>query len=98
MDNSTITCHEIIDADVDVEKLNGEVKSNNEEAKTKFNGKTQPLKRNISIFFFFFFFASFSVAIALLIALSIYCYLIKYRAKQKQLLPFHYTNNELINV
>ena len=35
------------------------------------------------------------ITIALLIAVSIYCYLIEYRAKQ--LLPFHYTNNELIN-
>ena len=36
--------------------------------------------------------------ITLLIAVSIYCYLIKYRAKQKHLLPFHYTNNELKQV
>ena len=35
------------------------------------------------------------ITIALLIAVSIYCYLIKYRAKQKHLLPFHGTNNEL---
>ena len=28
-------------------------------------------------------------------AVSIYCYLIKYRAKQKYLLPFYVTNNEL---
>ena len=33
------------------------------------------------------------ITIALLIAVSIYCYLIKYQAKQ--LLPFHYKNNEL---
>ena len=33
--------------------------------------------------------------IALLIAVSIYCCLIKYRAKQKHLLLFHDTNNEL---
>ena len=31
----------------------------------------------------------------LLIAVSIYYYLIKYLAKQKHLLPFHVTNNEL---
>ena len=31
---------------------------------------------------------------ALLIAVSIYCYQIKYRAKQKHLLPFYITNNE----
>ena len=35
------------------------------------------------------------VTIALLIAVSVYCYLIKYRAKQKHLLPFHVTNNGL---
>ena len=34
------------------------------------------------------------ITIALLIAVSIYCYLIKYRAKQKHLLPFQVTNNE----
>ena len=36
-----------------------------------------------------------SITIALLIAVSIYCYLVRYRAKQKHLLPFHVTNNEL---
>ena len=35
------------------------------------------------------------ITIALLIAVSIYCYLIEYRVKQKHLLPFHVTNNEL---
>ena len=38
------------------------------------------------------------ITIALLIAISIYCYLIKYRAKQKKLLSFHDTNNELREV
>ena len=38
------------------------------------------------------------ITIALLIAVSIYCYLIKYRAKQKHLLPFHVTNSELKEV
>ena len=33
--------------------------------------------------------------IALLIGVSIYSYLIKYWAKQKHLLPFHVTNNNL---
>ena len=36
------------------------------------------------------------ITTALLIAISIYCYLIKYQAKQKHLLQFHDTNNELI--
>ena len=35
------------------------------------------------------------ITIALLIAVSIYCYLIKYRAKQRHLLPFNFTNNKL---
>ena len=38
------------------------------------------------------------ITIALLIAVSIYYYLIKYQAKQKHLLPFHDTNNELKKV
>ena len=35
------------------------------------------------------------ITIALLITVSIHCYLIKYRGKQKHLLPFHFTNNKL---
>ena len=35
------------------------------------------------------------ITIALSIAVSIYCYLIKYGAKQKHLLLFHVTSNEL---
>ena len=38
------------------------------------------------------------ITITLLIALSICCYLIKFRPEQKQLLPFHNTNNELREV
>ena len=38
------------------------------------------------------------IAITLLISVSIYCYLIKYQAKQKHLLPFRDTNNELREV
>ena len=38
------------------------------------------------------------VTISLLIAVSIYCYLIKYRAKQKHLLPYHITNKSLIEI
>ena len=33
--------------------------------------------------------------LAQIIAISIYCYLIKYKAKQKHLLPFYVGNNEL---
>ena len=38
------------------------------------------------------------ITIALLIAVSTYCYLIKHRSKQKHLLSFHDTNNELREV
>ena len=38
------------------------------------------------------------ITIALLIAVSICCYLIKYRVKQKHLLPSHKSNNELKEV
>ena len=44
----------------------------------------------------FYIFLPFSLnTIALLVAISIYCCLVKYRAKQKHLLPFHVTNNKL---
>ena len=38
------------------------------------------------------------IIIALLIVVPIYRYLIKHRSKQKHLLPFHVTNNELKQV
>ena len=38
------------------------------------------------------------INIALLIAVSTYCYLIKYKAKEKHLLPFYVTNNKLKEV
>ena len=44
---------------------------------------------------FYILFEFLLVTIALLIAVSIYCYLIKYRAIQKHVLPFHFTNNKL---
>ena len=47
---------------------------------------------------FYIFLGFLLITIALLIAVSIYCYLIKYRAKQKHLLPFHVKNDELREV
>ena len=44
---------------------------------------------------FYFLLAFLLVTIALLIAVSIYCYLIKHQAKEKLLLPCHYTTNDL---
>ena len=38
------------------------------------------------------------ITIALLVVVSIYCYLMKYKVKQKHLLPFYVTNNELKEV
>ena len=46
---------------------------------------------------FYILLVSLLITIALFIANSIYCYLIKHRAKQKNLLPLHDTNNELKN-
>ena len=37
-------------------------------------------------------------SIALLIAISIYCCLVKYKTKQKYLLPFHIKNDKLKEV
>ena len=47
----------------------------------------------------FYILLAFSLStIALLVAISIYCQLIKYRAKEKHLLPYYVTNEKLINV
>ena len=43
----------------------------------------------------YFLLGSLLIIVALLIAVSIYYYLIKYRATQKHLLPFHVRSNEL---
>ena len=52
---------------------------------TKFNEKNITCKpQNLYILL-----ALLLTTIALFIAFSIYCYLLKYRAKQKYLLPFH---------
>ena len=54
------------------------------------------LKRNKNIICetksFYILLAFLLITIALLIAVSIYCYLIKYKSKQKHLLPFYITN------
>ena len=69
-----------------------------EKVTTNFNEKMQSVKQKISIIYYilliFYFLHLSLIAIALLVAVSIYCYLIKYRAKQKRLLPFYVTNNE----
>ena len=71
----------------------GVIKSYNEETKTiptNFNEKKASCEtQNFHILLAFLL-----ITIALLIAVSIYCCLTKYQAKQKHLLPFHFTNNE----
>ena len=84
MDYSTIMCDE------DIESYNEETKA----VPTNFNEKKATCKTQ----YFCILLAFLLIAIALLIAVSIYCYLIKYREKQKHLLPFHDRNNELRKV
>ena len=81
MDDSVIMCDEAIE-------------SYDEETKTiptNFNEK----KATCKLQNFYMLLAFLLTTITLLITVSIYCYLIKYRAKQKHLLPFHLTNNKL---
>ena len=61
------------------------------EEKTNFNEKKATCKKqNLYILLTFLL-----ITVALLRAVSIYSYLIKYRRKQKHLLPFHFTNSKL---
>ena len=89
MDYSAITCA--------VSYSNLVIDSYDEETKTiltNFNEKNITyIIQNLYILLAFLL-----ITIALLIAASIYCYLIKCRAKQKHLLLFHVTNNELKQV
>ena len=62
-----------------------------EKAPKTFNGRKAAFKTQN----FYILLAFLLITVALLIVASISCYLIKYRAKQKRLLPFHVTNNEL---
>ena len=83
MDDSAITCDEIID---------DEATSNDEETKT-FPTNFNETNINYRAENFYILLTFLLITIALLIAVSIYCYLKKYRAKRKEL--FHSTNNEL---
>ena len=81
MDDSTITCDEIME-------------SYDEERKafpTIFNEKKATCKTQN----FYILLAFLLTTIALFIAVSICCYLIKYPRKKKLLLPFHLTNNKI---
>ena len=89
MDESAITCDEIIDVNAEANS-NNEVKSYKKKTKIIPNNKICETKSfHISLGFLL-------ITMALLIAVIIYCYLIKYTAKQKHLLSFNATNNELI--
>ena len=81
MDDSVIMCDEAI------ESCDEETKT----IPTNFNEK----KATCKLQNFYMLLAFLLTTITLLITVSIYCYLIKYRAKQKHLLPFHLTNNKL---
>ena len=75
MDDSVITCDEVID-------------SYDEEIKTipiNFNEKNCKTQSSYILLTFLL------ITITLLIAVSIYCYLIKYQPKQRHFLPFHDT-------
>ena len=81
MDDSAIVCDEVI------ESYDEETKT----ISTNFNEKKATCKmQNFYILLVFLLITS-----VLLIAASIDCCLLKYRAKQKHLLPFHFTSNEL---
>ena len=74
--------------------IDAEAKSNDEETKTvPINSDTKSITCKTQNFYILL--AFLLIIIPSLIAVSIYCYLIKYRAKQKHLLPFHVTNNKL---
>ena len=75
----------------------GVIKLYNEDAEPKSYAETKFNEKKVSCTMqnFYTLLAFLLIAIALLIAVSINCYLTKYQAKQKHLLPFHFTNNEL---
>ena len=85
-DNSVNMCNEIIEEETKT-------------VTTNFNEKKKTKKNAICKTRFFYILLAFSlINIALWIAVSIYCYLLKYGAKQKHVLRFHNTNNELNQV
>ena len=84
MDDSAITCDEVIDS----------YKEETETISTNFNGKNVTFRtQNLYNLLAFLL-----ITIALLRAVSIYCCLIKQQRRQKHLLPFHNRNNELKEV
>ena len=88
MDDSAIICDELIDTYAE-DKSNDKPRSNDKE--TNFNKKKATCKTQK----FYVLLTFLLIIIVPLIAVSIYCYLIKYRTKQKHLIPFQLTNNKL---
>ena len=84
MDDSTIMCDEVVGSYDEETKT---IPTNLDEKKA--TCKTQN---------FYILLAFLLITTVLFITVSIYCCLIKYQAKQKHLLPFHNTNNELREV
>ena len=84
MDDSRIMCDEVIESySEDVEtKLYNIIKT----IATTFNEKQATCKILLAFLL---------ITRALLIAVSIYCCFIKYQAKQKHFLTFHFINNKL---
>ena len=82
MDESAITCHEFLG-------------SYDEE--TNFNEKKQSVKHKF-LYVTCIFVNYHSIIDRKCNSVRIYCYLIKYRTKQKHLLPFHDTNNVEKNI
>ena len=85
MDDLVIMCYKIIDAATEA-KSGGEAKLKNKETKNIL--KIKLMKQKVSLFILLTFSL---IEIALLAAVSFYCYPIKYKSKQKHLLPFHIT-------
>ena len=59
------------------------------------NNSTKVVPTKYTSKYFYILLAFLLIITALLIAISIYCYLTKYRAKEKPLLPCHYTISKL---
>ena len=90
IDDSVITCDEIIEETKTIPTKSISAKT----IPTKITSTKTVLTKCTSTDFYILL-TFILIIIALLIAASIYCYLIKYQAKQKPLLPCHYTSSKL---
>ena len=86
--------------DVDTGAKSDDDAKSSDEAKSYDERKTIPTninekKATCKMQNFYILLAFLLIITSLLIAVTIFCYLMKYRVKQKYLLPFHFTNNKL---